>query len=100
MINPAELDVLRAAMEGYASASEGVAREEWDMVVAGTMRIATELAARFATDALERSYFGFDPDLGAGPHNLLRARGQVGLAERIAEVRGKAEAIVREASSA
>lgn len=92
------LDVLRAAMEGYASAAEAVSAEEWDRVIAGTMRIATELAARFATDALERSYFGFDPALGAGAHNLQRASGQVALAERIAGVRGEAEAIVRAAA--
>lgn len=89
------LAVLGAAMEGYASSAVGITDAEWDQVVAGTIRIATELAARFAADALQRSYFGFDPALGSGKHNLLRAEGQLALAEQIQAVRSEAEAVVR-----
>ncbi|MCO4745681.1 MAG: phosphotransferase, partial [Proteobacteria bacterium] len=89
-----DLDVLGAAMRGYASEAEGVTDAEWESVVSGTMRIAVELAARFAADALERNYFGFDPALGSGRHNVIRAQGQLDLAEQIAAVRARAEQVV------
>ncbi len=66
-------------------------------MVSGTLRITVELAARFAADALNRSYFGFDPALGSGRHNLLRAQGQLGLGDQIALKRAAAEAVVSEA---
>ncbi|TNE90283.1 MAG: hypothetical protein EP330_08755 [Deltaproteobacteria bacterium] len=93
------LDVLGAAMEGYASEAVGITDAEWDSFVPGTIRIATELAARFAADALNRNYFGFDPALGSGRHNLLRAEGQLALAEQIAAVRDEAQAVVAAARS-
>ena len=62
----------------------------------GLERIALELAARFARDALEESYFGFDPAFGGrGEHNLLRARGQAALARSVAANRSTLEAVVR-----
>ena len=61
--------------------------------------LATELAARFAADALNRNYFGFDPAIGRGRHNLQRAEGQLALAEQIAAVRSEAEDVVRKARS-
>lgn len=94
------LDVLGAAMEGYAEQAQGMGPDELGSVVAGTIRIATELAARFAADALNRNYFGFDPALGAGRHNLQRATGQLALAEHIASVRSEAEAVVARAVGA
>ncbi len=44
-----------------------------------------ELAARFCTDALEESYFGWDASrfASAAEHNLVRARAQLSLARSI-----------------
>ena len=43
--------------------------------------VSVELAARFAADALNESYFGWDATRfpGRGEHSLLRARGQFSL---------------------
>jgi len=69
--------------------------EEWDSVVPGVERITLELAARFARDALEERYFGWDPRVGSrGDHNLLRARGQLALAQSIHSSAAKAERIL------
>ena len=54
---------------------------EWAALVPGAERIALELSCRFALDALDESYFGWNPRFGGrGEHNLLRARGQAALA--------------------
>ena len=89
-----------AAMEGYAAGAgaDGPSEEEWSAIVPGVERIAWELAARFAQDALAESYFGFDPRHGGrGEHNLLRARGQARLA---ASVRASASEAGRRLASA
>jgi len=83
----AELDLgfLRAAVEGYlAVMGAHVERAELASLVEALERIALELAARFATDALEDRYFGWDREHfpACGEHNLLRARGQLSLAEQ------------------
>ena len=89
-----DLDVFVAAMEGYASAAR-CTPTEWAAIVPGCERICWELAARFARDALEESYFGFDPAFGGrGEHNLLRARGQAALAASVRAQRGEAEAVL------
>lgn len=48
-------------------------------------RICLELAARFAADALNESYFAWDRQrfARAAAHNLLRTRAQLGLAESV-----------------
>lgn len=85
------LDIFEAAMQGYActgSATEG----EWQAILPGVERIALELASRFAKDALEESYFGFDPKFGGrGEHNLVRASGQYALARAVRTARREAE---------
>ncbi|MFT5459337.1 MAG: Ser/Thr protein kinase RdoA (MazF antagonist) [Myxococcota bacterium] len=89
------LDIFSAAMHGYASHS-ALSAEEWSAVVPGCERICWELAARFARDALEERYFGWNPRFGGrGEHNLLRARGQAALAASVRQQRGAAEAILR-----
>lgn len=105
--NPAAEDSLRplfdlplfaAAIRGYADgARRGVAptEAEWASIPGGTERIALELAARFATDALEESYFGWDPRFGGrGEHNLVRALGQYGLAGAVRAARDGAQRII------
>ncbi len=72
-----------AAVQGYADgASGGLSADERDAIAPTAIRIMVELAARFAADALEERYFGWDPGRFArrGEHALLRARGQLALA--------------------
>lgn len=59
---------------------------EIEALVPGIQRICLELAARFAADALNESYFGWDASRfsGRGEHNLLRALGQSSLADSVA----------------
>ncbi|MCB9673674.1 MAG: phosphotransferase [Alphaproteobacteria bacterium] len=84
--------IFRAAMEGYRR-DGSLTADEWDAIVPGIERICLELSARFARDALEESYFGFDPSYGGrGEHNLLRARGQASLARSVREQRGALQA--------
>ena len=90
-----DLGLFEAAMRGYA-AHGALSAAEKQAVVPGALRIALELAARFAWDALEETYFGWDrlqyPT--RGHHNLARARAMYGLAARIQENRTEAEAVL------
>jgi Ser/Thr protein kinase RdoA (MazF antagonist) len=74
-----------------------VSAEEREGLAAGPERICLELAARFAADALNERYFGWDPAVAPtrGEHNLLRARGQLALAMSAREQRGAIEGVVR-----
>ena len=96
-----EVPLFAAAMAGFAEGTQGAALptdEEWDAFVPCTERIALELACRFAKDALEEAYFGWDERFGGrGEHNLVRARGQARLGFSIADQRGAAEHVIREA---
>ena len=94
-----DLDLFAAAIDGYAAnGREGLAADEWRGIVPGVERITLELAARFAADALEERYFGWDRRYGtAGDHNLARAIGQAGLARAVASSRSASEAIVERA---
>jgi hypothetical protein len=92
-----DLPLFEAAMRGYAEGApdEGPSDAEWGSIVPTIERIALELAARFAQDALAESYFGFDPRWGGrGEHNLLRARGQAGLARSVRDQADRAVAVV------
>lgn len=89
-----------AAVEGYASVAAGwIEPEERAAIVAGVIRIATELAARFALDVFEDRYFGFDRSRYASrmEHNLARVRGQLRLASSVRMQRARLEARVRQA---
>jgi Ser/Thr protein kinase RdoA (MazF antagonist) len=92
-----DLDIFQAAMSGYAEGCAGQPPQpvEWDSIVGGTERICWELAARFAADALEECYFGFDDRFGGrGEHNLLRAQGQATLAQSVRGQREEAETLM------
>ncbi|MEN0067257.1 MAG: phosphotransferase [Myxococcota bacterium] len=98
-----DVNLFRAAMEGYAKGvaeseakgAGGPTDDEWASIVPCTERIALELSARFAKDALEESYFGWDERFGGrGEHNLIRAQGQAKLAKSLADQRADAEAAV------
>lgn len=91
------LPVYTAAITGYASAAAGfVTRPEVALIVPATGTIMVELAARFAADALQERYFGWDARRFAtrGEHNLVRARGQLALARDFAASRAAAEQIL------
>lgn len=93
-----DVDVFAAAMRGYrAGAGDGVTDAEWAGMAPGLERIALELAMRFAADALRESYFGFDPAIGRGEHNLLRAQGQLALARAARTARPDLDEAVRRA---
>jgi Ser/Thr protein kinase RdoA (MazF antagonist) len=90
-----DLDLLEAGLSGYAEAGSAT-DAEWASILPGIQRITLELASRFARDALEESYFGFNPRYGGrGEHNLLRARGQLALARAIREAAPEAERRLR-----
>ena len=77
-----DMDVFAASWRGYC---EGLGRvvdeQQRRSLLVGVEHICLELSARFAADALEESYFGFDSSryTTAGEHNLVRARGQLAL---------------------
>ena len=98
-----DVDLFAAAVGGYlAVAATWITRAEVAALVAGTERVCLELSARFAADALRERYFGWDRAVARarGEHNLLRARGQLDLARRVAERRAELEGCVRAAHSA
>ncbi len=80
-----DLQIFAAAIAGYRSSAHFATEAELASIAPGTWRICLELAARFGADAYHESYFGWDPAVapGRGEHNLLRARGQLALAEAV-----------------
>ena len=93
-----DLDLCQATLEGYAEhGGAWLARSELASFVRAPERICLELAARFAADALEESYFGWDASVAPtrGEHNLLRARGQLELAIDVGKKSDAIERIVR-----
>ncbi len=75
-----ELSLFAAAIAGYAAtAGEFITATEASAIVLATEIICLELAMRFAADALNESYFGWDITRfgSSGEHNLRRARNQL-----------------------
>lgn len=75
-----------AALAGYRQGSGSLLTAgEWQAIPAATLSIAIELAARFAADALNEAYFGWDRQRfgRASEHNLARAGAQIALARSI-----------------
>ena len=94
-IDPA---IFAAALEGWGGAMRGALDEdERASIVPGVETIALELASRFATDAIEDRYFGWDRARYASraEHNLVRARSQLALARSIRAHRAQLESIAR-----
>lgn len=103
--NPAGEDVeeasfdsalFEAAMGGWLAVNPQP-EEERTAIVHGVERICLELASRFAADALNESYFGWNPEMcvSRGAHNLLRARGQASLARSVQEQSSALHAMIR-----
>ena len=81
-----DLERFEAASAGYVErAAPWLTPDELLAFGLGTERICLELAARFARDALEEAYFGWDPAAAPsrGAHNLLRAANQLALAQSV-----------------
>jgi len=77
-----DLGVFTASLDGYRQAyGRALSADERRALLLGPDWISLELAARFAADALNESYFGWDASrfTSRGAHNLLRARGQFSL---------------------
>ena len=75
-----------AAVRGYSSALPSVwSHEEWMAIGRWVAQIAIELGMRFAADALNESYFGYDRQRFEQPwqHHLLRAQCQLRLAKDV-----------------
>ena len=94
------MDYFTAAMIGYASETKKLLLpDEWRSFVPAASTIMVELAARFTTDALEESYFGWNAERFAdrSAHNLIRAEGQLNLQRAFASEQTQAQATVLDA---
>lgn len=75
-------DLFGAAARGYAdNQPDDLQEAEWRAFLPATLLITLELASRFARDALEDCYFGWDPARfpDRSTHNQVRAVGQLAL---------------------
>ena len=85
-----DMDVFDASAQGYLAALElELDAAERESLAHGIERVGLELSARFAADALNERYFGWDPARFAshGDHNLVRAQGQLSLYRQARETR-------------
>lgn len=92
-----DLERFTAALTGYAvDGAALVTAEEPQLFLSGTLRVALQLAARFAADVVNQSYFGWDPTRfkDRAAHNFVRARGQLSLARSLSDQRAAAAAVV------
>ncbi len=88
-----------AALAGYAEVAAGwLTPVEARAIVPATEMIIVELAARFCADALNETYFGWDPEKfpTRGQHNEVRAAGQLSLSRSFASQRKELEMYVAE----
>jgi Ser/Thr protein kinase RdoA (MazF antagonist) len=78
------IERFRLALAGYEAGAPGLLTSaERHAIPNATLAIAVELAARFAADALNESYFSWDSKrfASASAHNAVRAQAQLALAE-------------------
>ena len=78
------IERFRLALTGYQAGAPGLLTPaEWRAIPNATLAISVELAARFAADALNESYFSWDRKrfASAREHNSVRAQAQLALAE-------------------
>lgn len=90
-------ELFEPAIEGYASgASAWITPTEAHAFVDATLTILIELAARFCADALNESYFGWNPDRFASrsQHNQVRAVGQIRAAQSLLAQRADLQRII------
>lgn len=96
------LPLFAAALEGLRASGLTVDPDERDAIALGVETISTELAARFARDAFEDRYFGWDASKfpSRRAHCRARAASQLTLARSIRACRGELERIARETLTA
>lgn len=89
-------EIFAGLVRGYLSTSRTIRPDERQSIVYGVGRITLELASRFCCDAVECRYFAWDPAVApeARAHNLLRAQGQLRLAQDVIGRRAALERIV------
>ena len=83
------IELFQAARDGYLDVATFITEEERSSLVDATLWITLELTTRFTADILNDRYFGWDPERFASraEHNLVRARGQLRLAESLFSLR-------------
>ena len=89
-----DLDVFETSLGGYRDGlGRDLTTDERRALLLGPEWISLELAARFAADALNETYFGWDSRrfAGRGEHNLVRARGQFSLHRALVDTRPRRE---------
>ncbi len=77
-----DLPIFVAAIRGFRSEADPiVSAAERTSIIVGLETVCIELAARFAVDVFDDSYFGWDPARFSSrrAHNAVRARGQLAL---------------------
>lgn len=92
--------LFEAAVRGYAAtATDFLTEPEWTAIADATLTITVELAARFCTDALAESYFGWDRRryASASAHNQARTRCQLSLSRSIRGQRSVLQAMLEAA---
>ena len=90
-------ELFAQSLAGYREAAEGwITSKEWSAILPATETILVELAARFCADALNESYFGWDPESFAGrsEHNQVRAMGQLSVARSLVAQKPALQTIV------
>lgn len=82
-------ELFEAARAGYLDVAAFITEDERSSLVDATLWITLELTTRFTADILNGRYFGWDPQRFASraEHNLVRARGQLNLAESLLAAR-------------
>lgn len=93
------MPMFEASTRGFFCGIDGaVSATERASLVTATERISLELCARYVTDALEESYFGWDTTRFAtrGEHNVVRAFGQWHYYEATCASRDQRASLLRE----
>jgi len=91
------------SINGYADQTRGwILPAEWSSLVPATNIILVELAARFCADALNESYFAWNPEKFSShsEHNQVRAAGQLTEARSLLAQEKELKAIVTSAFAA
>ncbi len=86
------LAAMRESLAGYTAAlGRALAERERRALLGGVEWVSLELASRFAADALDERYFGWDPlrHVSRGDHNLVRGSGQLALHEAFVATRAE-----------
>jgi Ser/Thr protein kinase RdoA (MazF antagonist) len=97
-----DLEFFEASLAGFLEGyGDPIPQAELDSLGMAPERITLELCARFVTDALEESYFGWDETrfVSRGDHNAARADEQWRLYEAMLESRDAREMIVQRLTS-